>query len=341
MVTPPVIRDTARSRTVSLYNYIEVARFLGINPYPLLKDANISVSALTDPETWVASSAILQVYQDTERASRCEHFGLLLAECRSLSHIGPLSLLIKHQPSARDIVLALIDNQRHMNDTLNASLEDDGQVALIHVDFIPGYGNRSYVEANVAIGYRLISEIMVGRWQPECIHFRHSSPSDLSVHKRFFRCPIEFGANFDGMSCSSAALDIENPAKDPLLAAHANRFLEILALERPQSTLVDRARHAIRLLLNTSNANIEMVADNLAMSERQLQRELAKNGTSFHKLLNETRRELALRYITTSHHSVNRISDLLGYSSQSSFTRWFASEFGQPPLKWQRSGSQI
>lgn len=337
METPSKVSDTARSRTVSLYNYIEVAHFLGIDPYAILRDARIPVSALSNSETWIASSAVLSVYEATERASGCEHFGLLMSECRKLSHIGPLSLLLQHQPTARAIVLAIIHNQRHMNDTLLASLVEEDDVAFLRADFIPGYGIRSYSEAHVAIAYRAISEIMAGRWQPDRIHFRHAPPVDLSAHRRIFRCPVEFNSDFDGMTCTPAALDAENPAKDPELAAHANRFLQLLALERPQSTITDRSRHAICLLLHSSNANIERVADNLGMQSRQLQRQLESEGTSFYELLNETRRELALRYITTSSHPVSHISDLLGYASQSSFTRWFANEFGKSPLKWQQS----
>lgn len=340
MDRPSKISETGQSRTAALYNYIEVARYLGVDPYPILNDAKIPIAALSNPETWVASAAILSVYLETERVSGCEHFGLLMAECRNLSNIGPLSLLIQHQPTPRDIILALIENRRLMNDTLIFRLEDDGEAASISIDFRPGHGVRPTAEAAVANTYRAINEIMAGRWIPECIHFRHSPPKDLSAHQRIFRCPVEFGSDFDGISCASSALDTENPGKNPQMLVHARRFLEILALQRPQSTVIDRTRHAICLLLNSSNASLEKVANNLGRTGRQLQRELEIEGTSFYDVFNEMRRELALRYITTSGHSISHISELLGYSSQSSFTRWFVGEFENTPLKWRASYQQ-
>jgi AraC-like DNA-binding protein len=39
----------------------------------------------------------------------------------------------------------------------------------------------------------------------------------------------------------------------------------------------------------------------------------------------------------TSDHSQAQISNLLGYSTQSSFARWFVGEFGKPPAAWRRA----
>jgi AraC-like DNA-binding protein len=48
-------------------------------------------------------------------------------------------------------------------------------------------------------------------------------------------------------------------------------------------------------------------------------------------LLNEVRRELAMRYLANPALSMVEVSRLLGYGQPSSFSRWFAAEFGGPP----------
>ena len=45
-------------------------------------------------------------------------------------------------------------------------------------------------------------------------------------------------------------------------------------------------------------------------------------------------RELALRYLSSSTHSVAAVAQMTGYASPSSFTRWFAAEFGTAPAAW-------
>jgi AraC-like DNA-binding protein len=154
------------------------------------------------------------------------------------------------------------------------------------------------------------------------------------MHRRVFRCPVEFNCDFDGISCSSRSLDLSHSCGNPGLAVHAERFLDMLAAQHPRGSVTNRTRHAILLLLNHSQATMDNAADNLGLHSRSLQRMLEREGTSFAALLNETRREMALRYLITSDHSQAQISDLLGYSTQSSFTRWFVGEFGKPPAAW-------
>lgn len=337
MVKSVRLDDLPQMRAVNLLNYIEVSRFLGVEPYAMLRKAKIAPAALVDPETSIAAIEIVKLYEDTAEKARFPYFGLLMAECRNFDTLGPVSLLLQQQPTARSIIEALVQHERQINDIMLLSLEDDGETALIGIDFVPGYGLRQIVEAEVAIIYRSLNEVMAGRWRPESIHFRHFAPSDLATHHRIFRRPVEFNSNFDGISCSSESLDLSHSGGNPGLAVHAGKFLDMLAAQRPRGSVTNSIRHTINLLLNHSQATIDKAADNLGLQPRSLQRMLEREGTSFAALLNERRRELALRYLMTSDHSQVQISNLLGYSSQSSFARWFVGEFGKPPAAWRRA----
>ena len=46
------------------------------------------------------------------------------------------------------------------------------------------------------------------------------------------------------------------------------------------------------------------------------------------------RRDLVIRYLENPGYSLGRITDMLGYSMPSSFTRWFISQFDMPPAAW-------
>jgi AraC-like DNA-binding protein len=79
---------------------------------------------------------------------------------------------------------------------------------------------------------------------------------------------------------------------------------------------------------------LEQLGTTLGIHPRALQRQLEREGRSFATLLNEVRRELALRYLASPAHSVSSVARMSGYATPSSFTRWFASEFGMPPAQW-------
>ena len=78
------------------------------------------------------------------------------------------------------------------------------------------------------------------------------------------------------------------------------------------------------------------------MSERTFQRRLVEEGTSFHQLLDSTRRELAERYLRQRHVSLTETAYLLGFSDQGNFTRackrWFALTPGQYRMRSDAQG---
>jgi AraC-like DNA-binding protein len=73
------------------------------------------------------------------------------------------------------------------------------------------------------------------------------------------------------------------------------------------------------------------IAGALGMSERTLQRRLAAEGTSFQRLLDDTRRELAQQYLGQRNVSLADTAYLLGFSDQSSFFRAARRWFGTSP----------
>jgi AraC-like DNA-binding protein len=159
------------------------------------------------------------------------------------------------------------------------------------------------------------------------------------VHRRLAGPNLQFDSDFNGIVCAAADLDRPNPAADPVMAAYAQQFLETLPKSEPGSTTLD-TRKAIYLLLPTGKASIEQVARNLGLHLRTLQRQLETENVSFSDLLNDVRRDLAVRYLPNGQYSLLQIAEILGYSQLSSFTRWFSLEFGLSPSRWRAVNSK-
>jgi AraC-like DNA-binding protein len=324
-------------RASALQTYFNVARFVRIDPLPLLRRNKIRPQDLEDPQNLIAASSLVNLYEDSAAAAEREDFGLLIAGSRSVASLGPISLLLRHQPTVRAIIEHVILNMRLLNDIVHAEVDDDGSLAMIRIELLPGFALRQVVESTVAIACRSYRELMAGAWHPESVHFRHGAPVNGITHRRVFGCPIDFDSEFDGILCTSASLDTANPWNDPAMAAHAQRFIDMLARQRPASSVTEQARRAIFLLIASGNATKDKVAENLAIHPRSLQRLLAREGTSFGDVLNEAKRELATRYLTSSKQTVTDVALLLGYSTVSSFTRWFTEEFGRSPAAWRKA----
>lgn len=69
--------------------------------------------------------------------------------------------------------------------------------------------------------------------------------------------------------------------------------------------------------------SIEEIARSLTISVRNLQRELQTERTSYQQLLDETRKELALRYLKKPDTSIHHVAFLLGFSEPSAFPKCF------------------
>ena len=325
-------RVVIQVRAAALTNYFEVARFVGLDPYEMLRRAGINPLALNDPDNLLPARNVGDLLQDSAVEADCQHFGLLLAETRSTASLGPISLLLSHQGTARDVLNALVRYQGVLNEIIVLAVEEDGDETILRAGLSAAYRPQS-IELLLGVTCRTISELVGGRWHPDCAHFIHPAPDDLSVHRRVFQCPLIFDSDFNGLVCSTASLDAPNPSAESVMARHAQRYLEMLVPDAIGS-VTERARRTLYLLLPAGRATLEHLARNLDLHPRTLQRTLEKEGRTFATLLNEVRRALALRYLSSSTHSITLIAHMTGYATPSSFTRWFAAEFGMAPAQW-------
>jgi AraC-like DNA-binding protein len=258
-----------------------------------------------------------------------------MAESRRLSDFGAVSLLIAHQPSLREAIDTTIRYRHLMNDALVTSVEEFGDLVVLREELVVEEAAPTRQAHELAIGamFRMFNTLLGPRWRPHSIRFIHSRPADLSVHLRMFGPNVQFDCDFNGIVCSGADLDRPNPAADPLLAQYARQFVEGMGARNVRS-VARQVREAAYLLMPLGRASIEQIAKALGMNVRTLQRRLEAEGSEFSVLINEVRRDLAVRYLANPTYSKTEIARLLGYGQLSSFTRWFIGEFGSPPTRW-------
>jgi AraC-like DNA-binding protein len=321
-------------RAVSLTNYVEVARFVGLDPAGMLRRAGIDPAELADPEHRLDAGRVATLLEDSARESGCPVFGLLMAQSRSVASVGAIGLLLKHQGTARDVVDSVVQYQSLIAGVIAISAEKHDGATIVRTELSAGIGGPQSTEYLMGLFCRIVSELTGGRWHPESAHFLHDSAGDTAVHRRIFQCPLVFRSDFNGFVCPTDSLDAPNPAADSIMARHARRYLDMLTPDSSDGSITERARRCIYLLLPTGRATLGRVGENMGMRARTLQRSLEKEGRTFATLLNEVRRELALRYLASSTHSVTAIAQMTGYGTPSSFTRWFAAEFGMAPAAW-------
>ena len=199
-------------------------------------------------------------------------------------------------------------------------------------------GGRQAIELLMGIVCRVISEVVGGRWHPESAHFVHAAPGDLSVHRRVFQCPLVFGSEFNGFACPTASLDAPNPAADRSWRAMPGAISTCWS-RRPPTARSPSGRGArsiccCRRGAATSTGRRQSRpasarAPAAAREGRPDLRDPAQRGPA---------RAGAALSVEARPTMSTAIAQMTGYASPSSFTRWFAAEFGMAPAAWRAEG---
>ncbi len=185
------------------------------------------------------------------------------------------------------------------------------------------------------MGVQLLRALLGDTWRPSAVLLRHRALGDEASYRRVLGSQPRFSAHCCGIELATSALSKPLSTADnglhQLIVEHMQKMERLSADDLP-----GYVRQLLRHLLPSGRATVEKVADSMALNSRTLQRRLSQEGTSFQRLLDETRQDLASRYLADPFISMMQISGLLGYSNQSGFCRAFSRWFQITPLEWQK-----
>lgn len=117
------------------------------------------------------------------------------------------------------------------------------------------------------------------------------------------------------------------------LTEQAEKYLRSLYSE---DNIAEQLRRRLADLLARGEANADAACRALKLSRRTLQRRLKAEKTSFQKVLQEVRADLAIRYLSDERLKSLEVAMLLGYNSISSFTTAFKSWYDMPPAEYRQ-----
>ena len=153
--------------------------------------------------------------------------------------------------------------------------------------------------------------------------------------EEYFGCPVKFRAKRDALVLRAA--DFELPFvthNEELLQMLAPQFERALEDGRVKQGILDQVKWVLKRLLSGSRPDLLMVAKELGMGERTLQRRITDEGTTFRQLLSETRHELVRQYLGDPAVEITEAAFLVGYEDPNSFYRAFRSWEGTTPAEW-------
>jgi AraC-like DNA-binding protein len=272
-----------------------------------------------------------------------DDFGLHFGAGLRRGAFGLLEYAARASATLGDALERLVRDQRLLHDRARFALQRSGARAILSfaIAGMPAGGPRHFSEAMVS-GLLAIGRDATGMdFVPLEVKLQHPAPASVAEHRRILRCKLQFGATETQLVMRRAILDQPLRDADPALAA----VLDVCAahaLERlpPLSDGIRLCRELVAShVLAGVTPRLDYIARELALSPRSLQRVLAAARTTFSDLVEDVRRELAVRWLTDTSEQAAEIAYRLGYAHPSAFHHAFRRWTGTTVSQFRRRGS--
>ncbi len=300
---------------------------------------------------WQATDLTPEIVSDGEARISAPQFCVAWAEALRLAGDRTLALRIATAtpPGAFGIVeyvcrsaptldAALRQWVRYLNlldDAVTVGLVIEGDRAYLRVERESEAPAPASHELCWALVARYAKELSTVPFRLSSVEFAHPS-SDVATYRAWFDAPVVFGAERTQLVMPASVLGASLVSSDPSLLAILTRAADELVRKTPDDPLItSQVRRVLHEALRTDDANVDSVAKKLGLTGRSLQRRLEDEGTTFNKLRELIRRELAQRYLDDGL-AIAEISFLLGFSEPSAFFRAFKRWTGETPLAHRR-----
>jgi AraC-like DNA-binding protein len=170
--------------------------------------------------------------------------------------------------------------------------------------------------------------------RPVAVYLQRERPKGDEVYRRHYGCAVHFESDEDSFVLSHRDAYRQLPTSNRQIAANLDQILAKRLAHLDKRNVVARCQANLFDQLMSGEVSEAAMAEQLHMSRRTLQRKLAEADLTFQKLVDDTRRDLAMRHLDDPRHTITDVTFLLGFSQQSAFTRAFKRWTGMSPTEY-------
>ncbi|MGY1712552.1 AraC family transcriptional regulator [Geodermatophilus sp. SYSU D00758] len=355
-----------RIRTATLTGYAELARSLGLDPAVLMAQVGLDLADLDVRDRWVPAAPAARLLDVSAQQSGCPDFGLRLARARTLGTLGPVSVVVRDEPDLRGALHLLATHAHVYNEALHLRLREDGDLAVVEVwlEFGGPAPHDQALDLAMAAIVGVVRTLVGSDWGPMSAVFARPPPADPAPWHRLFGPGVVFARQYTALTFPAQDLGTRVVTADASVRPYTQLFLRtVVAPEVPAPTALPVTVHpaavhpaavhpttvppatvhptdvadVVEFLLPLGRQSMARVSRLLGVRPGELQRHLAERHETFSSVLDATRARLAERYLPSDRYSLTEVSQLLGFSAPSAFSRWFRRQFGMSPTAWRRT----
>jgi AraC-like DNA-binding protein len=314
----------------------QALRIQGFDALEVLEDVGLDMAKAANPDWRVSHKDFIALLQHCVELTEDEAFGLVAAEQLQPQVLHGLGLAWLASDTVYAGLVRMVRFDKLISTGADMRLEEEGD--LIHACLEPNMGGEDVAPTgrDYAVGMvTRMCRLTLGEFlAPVLIQIARPAPEQPERWEYMLSSRVEFDCAATRITWSRA--DIMEPliTGDPALARvndeQTQNYLDSFLAQTTSREVVDQ----IVEKLPDGPPNQQQIADALHVSNRTLQRKLKGEGTSFMDLLQDTRLQLARKYLRQPSRSVVETSYLLGFSEPSTFSRAFKRWTGVAPAEF-------
>ena len=309
---------------------------VGSNPHLILAHFGMNETKLSSPDARISIPRFMRLGYACIQFSQKPWIGLEMGQVSGVTNLGAPGLMAMCSPDLK----AACQNISHYE--LLSSYNARGQSQFFIED---GYGIAQFysispynefnlfVADSVLSGWYFLTEWLTG--DPNCVEsisFEFDEPEYAEKYREYFDCEVLFSQPRNALKIKPSALSLPSKyacaSTFEMLRRQADNDLEKVRLGL---SFQEKVARVITPLLNGSTPTLEQVAEQLNMAPWTVRRRLVDEEVTFQKVLNDTRRELAITYVRDTTFTLGEIAYLLGFGSPTAFQRAFKRWTGEAP----------
>jgi AraC-like DNA-binding protein len=331
-------RDRRYQRVGAFTALPSLIRELGADPVALLQCVGLTPDPFERADGRVPYDALLRLLDEAAEHTRCPHFGLLAGRmCRGLADLGLVGEVVRHSATMGEALQSFTVHQ-YLNSGggLAFLLSHGTMVEFGYAVYHPAVARtRQAYDCALAVAFNVLRELGGPGWAPSEVLLPHGRRTETSQYRNFFKAPLRFNAEVCAVRFASRWMERPVEGADRVRRQRALSLVE----EAADVDLIEQVVRALRVELLRGKNSGDDVARALAMHRRTLNRRLQVGGTTFQRVLDAVRFEVARQLLGDSEMSLDDVAATLGYAGISSFMRTFRRWTGTTPARWRRAAS--
>jgi AraC-like DNA-binding protein len=302
---------------------IRELRARGLDLDHALAELGICYSEADDLQQFVSAAQFEAFLRVAETLSGQAAIGLYAGQRLESADLDLLGLLLRSSHDMQAAHSYFRQYRAAAPDALDLDISEEGDL-LAFRRITPGIRpSRTLSEYFLARVSSLV-RLLLGAVEPLEVRLMHSKPSDIREHRRLLGERLLFAQSEDAIIFPASILTRPMLHCDPVAEAVLLRhFASLPDAGMAHADLVSCVRWAIQEELKHGRATMGEIAARLKLTERTLRRQLSELGVGFQQVLDEVRRDQAVRHLQASRYPVGELSLRLGFAGRAAFYRAF------------------